>query len=426
MDSPAAKQKFAAMHDFTAKLRQPSALPVVEKYLQWRREVRAAAVAGISAPEMPAIGPLSINLDLTTACNYACDHCIDWDALNLAVRHEDTQLREAIQNLTARGLQSVILLGGGEPTLYPGFGSMVKFLKSLDLQVAVVTNGSNNEKIAEVAEHFTDGDWVRLSLDSGSDETFQAMHHPKGRGIALDQICSSAQGIKRRNPAVQLGYSFVITWQGSEREEGASVVENLHEMESATKRAKQYGFDYISFKPFLTRAEAGAEVMDPNQAAEDREHLVTRLRAGLLTSKLEEEAFFKVVESINLRVFLDGTWKDYTAQPQVCHMQALRQVLSPLGVFNCPAHRGVEKGRVGKLDSWADPALVDSAEKVSAMPSAVAGTEKLLRDFDASVECKEVTCLYNPVNHFLEELVASEQPLSELLQSGSDCGDCFL
>lgn len=426
MDSPAAKQKFAAMHDFTAKLRQPSALPVVRKYLQWRREVRAAAVTGITPPAMPEIGPLSINLDLTTACNYACDHCIDWDALNLAVRHEDAQLRLAIENLVARGLQSVILLGGGEPTLYPGFGSMVKFLKGLDLQVAVVTNGSNNEKIADVAEYFTDGDWVRLSLDSGSDETFQAMHHPKGRGIDLDQICSSAQGIKRRNPAVQLGYSFVITWQGSEREEGAAVVENLHEMESATKRAKHYGFDYISFKPFLTRAEAGAEVMDPNQAAEDREHLVARLRAALLASKLQEEAFFKVVESINLRVFLDGTWKDFTAQPQVCHMQALRQVLSPLGVFNCPAHRGVEKGRVGKLDAWAVVAHAEQDAVSASTLAAADGTERLLREFDASVECKEVTCLYNPVNHFLEELVASEQPLEDLLQSGSDCGDCFL
>ena len=413
MDSPAAKHKLSAMHDFTAKLRQPSALPVVRKYLLWQREVRAAAVAGISAPPIPEIGPLSINLDLTTACNYACDHCIDWDALNVAVRHQDSQLRCAIQNLTARGLQSVILLGGGEPTLYPGFGEMVVFLKSLDLQVAVVTNGSHNDKIAAVAEHFTEGDWVRLSLDSGSDETFQAMHHPKGSGVDLDGICSSARGIKRRNPAVQLGYSFVITWQGSEREAGAQVVENLHEMVSATQRAKQYGFDYISFKPFLTRAAEGAEVLDPNQAAEQHSSLVARLRQALQDCKQQENDFFQVIESINLRVFLDGTWKDFTAQPQVCHMQALRQVLSPLGVFNCPAHRGVSKGKIGELDSWSTL-------------EAVSGTSKLLENFDASVQCQQVTCLYNPVNHFLEALVDSSKPLDDLLAAGDDCGDCFL
>jgi len=421
VDSPAAKQQLATIFDFTAKLRQPSALPVVRQYLQWQREVRAAAIAGVEPAPMPNIGPLSINLDLTTACNYACDHCIDWDALNLAVKHDDEKLRAAIKDLTSRGLQSVILLGGGEPTLYPGFGSMVIFLKELGLQVAVVTNGSNNDKITEVAEHFTSGDWVRLSLDSGSDATFQAMHHPKGRGIDLDQICASAMGIKRRNPEVQLGYSFVITWQGSEREAGAAVVENLKEMESATERAKRYGFDYISFKPFLTRAEAGAEVMDPAQAAEDHEHLVARLRAGLTAAKRHETELFKVVESINLRVFLDGTWRDYTDQPQLCHMQALRQVMSPLGVFNCPAHRGVEKGRIGDLNAWASGS-VEAEEQ----PPAVGGTAKLLQEFDASVECAEVTCLYNPVNHFLEKLVASDEPIDELLGGGTDCGDCFL
>jgi len=37
-----------------------------------------------------------------------------------------------------------------------------------------------------------------------------------------------------------------------------------------------------------------------------------------------------------------------------------------------------------------------------------------------------VTCLYNPVNHFLEKLVASDEPIDELLGGGTDCGDCFL
>jgi hypothetical protein len=324
------------------------------------------------------------------------------------------RLRAAIEELVGRGLQSVILLGGGEPTLYPGFGAMVRFLKGLGLQVAVVTNGSGNDRIAAVAEYFTDGDWVRLSLDSGSDATFQAMHHPKGRGIDLDGICASATGIKRRNPAVQLGYSFVITWQGSQREAGAAVVENLHEMEAAAVRAKRHGFDYISFKPFLTRAEAGAEVLDPSQAEADRESLLRRLREGLEAAQALQTESFRVVDSINLRVFLDGTRLGYTRQPRVCHMQALRQVLSPLGVYNCPAHRGVPKGRIGGLDAWAPGG------------TAAVGTARLLQDFDAGSECAEVTCLYNPVNHFLEQIVASPRTLEELFVEGDDSGDCFL
>lgn len=406
-------KELSSMHDFTGKLLQPSTRPVVLEYLTWRRAVRAAAAAGEDPPALPSIGPISINLDLTTACNYACDHCIDWEALNISVKHEEEELRASIVELKQRGLQSVILLGGGEPTLYPGFGDFVRFLKGLDLEVAVVTNGSRNEVITEVADCFTKGDWVRLSLDSAQDDTFQAMHHPKGRGIHLDDICERAGAIKAKNADVSLGYSFVITWNGSEREAGASVVENLGEMAAAAKRAKDAGFDYISFKPFLTRAEDGAEVMNPSQAKREHEKLVADIRAGVDAAMEMDCDTFRVVESINLRVFLDGSWENYRRQPGVCHMQALRQVLSPLGVFNCPAHRGVEKARIGNKCSWSDA-------------SAMEGTAKLLNTFNASKECAEVTCLYHSVNHFLEGIVSAAGPLDDLLPEMDQNLDTFL
>jgi MoaA/NifB/PqqE/SkfB family radical SAM enzyme len=346
------------------------------------------------------------------------DHCIDWDALNVAVRHDEEALRAALEDLAGRGLRSVILIGGGEPTLYPGFRDMVRFLKGLDLQVAVVSNGSRNEHIAEVADAFTAGDWVRLSLDSGSDEVFQAMHHPKGRGIALDEICERAGAIKRANPAVQLGYSFVITWRGSRRDDVA-VVENLHEMESAARRARDAGFDYISFKPFLTRAAEGAEVLDPRQAEAELDAVRARIREGLVAAGLLQDERFRVVESTNLRVFLDGTWQEYTRQPSECHMQALRQVFSPLGTYNCPAHRGVDRARIGGADAWT-PASPGGDR------GGAAGTARLLDGFDASRECAEVTCLYNPVNRWLETLVAGEDDPETAVPHLDDAIDTFL
>ena len=416
--------RLAGIHDFARKLAGERLRPAVVDYLRWRRAVRAARAAGAPDPALPEHGPLSLNLDLTTACNYACDHCIDWDALNLAVRHEETALRAALEDLAGRGLRSVILIGGGEPTLYPGFRDMVRFLKGLDLQLAVVSNGSRNEHIAEVADAFTAGDWVRLSLDSGSDEVFQAMHHPKGRGIALDEICTRAGAIKRANPALQLGYSFVITWRGSRRE-SVAVIENLHEMEAAARRARDAGFDYISFKPFLTRAAEGAEVLDPRQADEELDAVRGRIREGLLAAGLLESERFRVVESTNLRVFLDGTWEQYTRQPSECHMQALRQVISPLGTFNCPAHRGVDRARVGAADAWT-PAGAEAEAGSTAVGTGAAGTARLLDRFDAARECAEVTCLYNPVNRWLEDLVSGEDdPQDAVPRLGAEL-DTFL
>ena len=52
-----------------------------------------ARATGRPDPEPPALAPISINLDLTTACNYRCDHCIDWDILNTKHRHDEETLR---------------------------------------------------------------------------------------------------------------------------------------------------------------------------------------------------------------------------------------------------------------------------------------------------------------------------------------------
>jgi hypothetical protein len=344
---------------------------------------------------MPEGAPLSVNLDLTTACNYACDHCIDWDVLNSGVQHEEKRLRESIAGMASKGLRSVILIGGGEPTVYPGFVSFTKFLKDLALQVAIVSNGSRNERVLDAVDRFDDKDWIRLSLDSGTDETFQRMHRPR-RPISLDAICSWIPKIKARNPKPRVGFSFIVTWEGAEREAGAPIVENLHEIPLAAKRARDSGFDYVSFKPFLLRTPDGAEVMDVGRARARHEDVVKRIRDLVAEAKAFETPTFRVVESTNLKVLEGGTWKDWTRQPKTCHLQALRQVLTPTGVFNCPAHRGVEGAKVGGRDLYAGE---------NGARAAADATSSILGRFDASKECREITCLYHGANWWIERTI---------------------
>jgi pyruvate-formate lyase-activating enzyme len=385
------------VHDFARKLQQPSLWPKVLDYVQWQRAARAAIAKGEPAPDLPDLAPLSINLDLTTACNYKCDHCIDWDILNSKEKHEDQDLRDSIARMAERGLKSVILIGGGEPTLYPGFVSFVQFLKGLGLSVSVVSNGSRGEKLLQAAPFFTEGDWVRLSLDSGSNDVFRRMHNPSSPHTNLDEICSWIPKIKAANPALQVGFSFVITWKGGSR--GAvKVIENIHEMVMASQRASDAMFDYISFKPFLERQEDGAEVMDPAKTEAELQAVIARIQQNLADARAAVRPGFRVLASTNLRVLMTGTWRDYTKQPKVCHMQMLRQVATPLGTFNCPAHRGVQKAQLGGKDLWQVPAAGQHA------------TAKLLGQFDASHECREVTCLYNSTNWWLEEMVEAKSP----------------
>ena len=54
-----------------------------------------------------------------------------------------------------------------------------KFIKILLKRnnIGIVSNGSGMEKIGNIAHLFGEKDWIRLSLDSGKDETFQKMHN---------------------------------------------------------------------------------------------------------------------------------------------------------------------------------------------------------------------------------------------------------
>jgi organic radical activating enzyme len=309
----------------------------------------------------------------------------------------------------------VILIGGGEPTIYPGFSEFVRFLKDLELQIAVVSNGSRGDKLLEIADVLEERDWVRLSLDSGSDELFRAMHKPVKKSLTLDEICEWVPKIKARNPRFQIGFSYIIVWGGASRD-GVEILENIDEIVMATERARRYGFDYISLKPVLERGEEGAEVMDPTVAQDAQSRVIERIRTEVDRAQELATESFSVRVSTNLRVLEEGSWRDFTKQPRVCHMQALRQVITPMGTFNCPAHRGVDKAKIGGADAYVD----------ANMAKLTGGQLADLMDrFDASHECAEVTCLYNSVNWWLEKMI--EDPREEIeIEPGDERLDFFL
>lgn len=404
-----------SIHDFAGKLRQPAVFEQVQAYIEWRRRLADARERGEPDPEAPKIAPVSINLDLTTACNYRCTHCIDWDILNTKHKHQYEELCDAMTLMRDRGMRSVILIGGGEPTLHPHFLDFVKHLKSLELQVAIVTNGSRGEQLLEAARVMDERDWIRLSLDSGSNDLFIRMHQPVQKRVDLDEICGWIPRIKDANPAVRVGFSYIIVWDGATRDD-EKIHENIDEIVMAAQRAKDARFDYIAFKPVLERQEGGAEVMDPEKAESELRSVIGLIRREVDRAKELEDERFSVYESINLRLLEEESWEDFARQPRTCHMQALRQVLTPTGLFNCPAHRGVAKAKLAGPEAYRD-----------AEAAAKTGGEllRILDDFDASHECREVTCLYHSVNWWLEDLIEKRDTDLATL-TGEESQDYFL
>ncbi len=402
-------------HNFQSKLLQRPAWNQVEKYVRWQQMAVAAESTGDKISPPQTMVPLSINLDLTTACNYRCDHCIDWDILNSGLKHKEEKLRDSLRELARHGMKSVILIGGGEPTIYPRFVEIVQYLKELDQQVAIVSNGSRGDRLLEASHFLTTSDWIRLSLDAGTDATFQAMHKPR-QPISLDEICDWVPKIKECNPQVQVGYSFIVTWQGATREQVA-IIENIDELVIAAERARTFGFDYFSVKPFLMRQEENnAEVMNPDTAEDALDSVILKIRNAINDAKKLETECFRIVESTNLRLLEQKTWKTYTKQPKQCHMQALRQVLTPQGVFHCPGYRGVPAARIAGPEAYCDKEAVGKTTR---------DTIDTINQFDASQQCANVTCLYNATNWWLQDLIDHPEKV-EQVQATEVTVDFFL
>ena len=411
--------ELSPIHDFAAKLLQPEILPRLKEYVHWYSGLRQAQETGDGTPSaarVPDFAPVSINLDITTACNFACDHCVDMDILNQGIKYRHEKLLDSIRNMHEKGLRSVIVIGGGEPTVYPKFVDSIRFMKELGLQVSIVSNGSGMKKIAEVADMFDENDWVRLSLDSGSDGVFQAMHKPK-RPISLDEICAGVPPVKRINDKFKIGFSFIITWKGAFIND-TKIVENIDEIVEGAERARRYEFDYISYKPFLTRAETNnAEIVDLHETNAHFDQIVERIRKSVDEAKKLETETFKVYETTNLKVLENRSYRDYSEQPHNCHMQFFRQVLSPLGMYNCPVYRNQPHGKVGGNEAYA------TAEEFA---ETRAQTAERIQNFDATHECQEVTCLYNHANWWIEELIADPKKLDELEARTLPSPDYFL
>ena len=425
LDAPAQEQdeggeqlELSSIHDFATKLTQPGARDALEHYVRWQVEQRSnvkASDLGAEGAMVPDFAPISINLDLTTACNFACDHCVDLDILNTGIRYDHDRLMSSLELMAKRGLRSVIVIGGGEPTLYPKFAEVIRFLKELGLQVAIVSNGTGNQKIAEVADCMDANDWVRLSLDSGTDATFQPMHKPR-KNFTLESICAKVPDIKAANPDLIMGFSYIVTWRGSFIND-TDIVENLHEIAQATRLARDSQFDYISFKPFLTRDEFNnAEVIDIERQ-ENMGETVARIQAQIEEAVKLETAEFRVLRSTGLKAMLSGQTQALGKQPQQCHMQFFRQVLSPLGLYNCPVYRNQDHGKLGDKNAAANELAYDATR---------GRTAQLIRDFNATTNCEKVTCLYNDVNWWIERLIENPEQLEQLATIESEAPDYFL
>jgi hypothetical protein len=80
-------------------------------------------------------------------------------------------------------------------------------------------------------------------------------------------------------------------------------------------------------------------------------------------------------------------------------------VLSPAGIFHCPAFRGNETAKIAAQRGYLEgEPLQDTFQNLT----------RSIEHFDAEKECAVIACFYHHVNWWLEDFINSEKGVEEL------------
>lgn len=136
------------------------------------------------------------------------------------------------------GIPAIEITGGGEPTLWRAFDTLIYNLKERKREIGLVTNGStlSDSRIELLASCLT---WIRISMDASNDETHRKVHRTPGydfqrRVSNIRKIVEQREKQGRLDDMV-IGISFVTT------------PINLDDIESAAEFWSKQGVDHIRF-----------------------------------------------------------------------------------------------------------------------------------------------------------------------------------
>ena len=113
----------------------------------------------------------------------------------------------------------------------------------------------------------------------------------------------------------------------------------------------------------------------------------------------------KILESVNLRALLENELNELKRQPKRCHMQFFNTVVTPSGVFHCPAFRGVDKAKIAECKGYTEKNKFDETLQI---------LTDSISTFDAEKECNVVACFYHHVNWWLENFIHSDKNVNEI------------
>lgn len=230
-------------------------------------------------------------------------------------------------DINALEIPETEITGGGESMLNPHIFDFFDVLNKGDSRVTLVTNGT---KLLRAIPHVTKNwDWVRVSINAGTPETYHRVH---GRNTFLRALNDARSVREATNVPVYVSYCVIP--------------ENVGEIELMARLAKAHGLSGIKYNAIYTSTMDGR--MSESQADVAREQIA-------LAQRLKDEDF----------EVMDSFWKRERYRDKRkfghCYFQYFIANIAPDGkVYPCCITTARPKYAYGDLKIQRLPLILDS------------------------------------------------------------------
>lgn len=94
---------------------------------------------------------LTLEIELSRKCNYKCRYCYSDAGIPLDKELKIAELFEVVNQAKELCVRTIVIIGGGEPLLYPHIKELIKYIFSKGIGMILFTNGSQLDR--EMADY---------------------------------------------------------------------------------------------------------------------------------------------------------------------------------------------------------------------------------------------------------------------------------
>ena len=154
---------------------------------------------------------LSMEIEFNQSCNFKCIYCYALDAAKRPDELTKNEFIDVIHQAKELGARKIIILGG-EPMLYPQIMEMIRYIRTLDLEIELFTNGANiTPAIAQ--ELFDNGVRAVLKMNTFEESLQDTLAGRKGSYIQIQEALKNLKLAGYPSQENPLGVSSIICQQ---------------------------------------------------------------------------------------------------------------------------------------------------------------------------------------------------------------------